>query len=120
MIERYSRPEMARWFTDACRFELWLEVELAACEAMEAEGSVPAGTAMSIRKAQLHPNPTRINELEQTTRHDVIAFLTHIEELAGPAARFLHLGMTSSDVVDTALALQMTRASGLIKEDLQS
>jgi len=111
MIERYSRPELAALWSDAARFALWLDVELAVCEAMEARGTVPAGTAAAVRaKAAGHLDPTRILAIEATTRHDVIAFLTHVEELAGEPARWLHLGMTSSDVLDTSLALATCRA----------
>ncbi|HTJ41069.1 MAG TPA: adenylosuccinate lyase [Kofleriaceae bacterium] len=111
MIDRYSRPELAALWADASRYALWLEVELAVCTAMEARGTVPAGTADAVRaKAAGRLDPARILEIEQTTRHDIIAFLTHVEELAGEPARWLHLGMTSSDVLDTSLALQTTRA----------
>ena len=111
MIERYSRPEVADMWADPARFALWLEVELAACTAMEAAGTVPAGTADQVRaKAAGKLDAARIRAIEATTRHDVIAFLTHVEELAGPPARWLHLGMTSSDVLDTSLAVQTTRA----------
>ena len=110
MIPRYSRPELAALWDDRYRFELWLEIELAVCEAME-DSLVPKGTARTIReKASGKLDAARILEIEQTTRHDVIAFLTHVEELAGEPARWLHLGMTSSDVLDTALALQTGRA----------
>lgn len=111
MIPRYSRPEFAALWSDAYRFELWLEIELAVCEAMEGQGTVPVGTASKVRTAAAGKlDPRRILEIEATTRHDVIAFLTHVEDLAGEPARWLHLGMTSSDVLDTALALQTTRA----------
>ena len=111
MIERYSRPEVAAIWADPARFALWLEIELAACKAMEAAGSVPAGTADKVRAAAAGKlDADRIRGIEATTRHDVIAFLTHVEELAGEPARWLHLGMTSSDVLDTALAVQTTRA----------
>jgi adenylosuccinate lyase len=111
MISRYSRPELAALWDDAYRFELWLVIELAACEAMEQVGTVPLGTAAKVRDAAAGKlNAQRILEIEQNTRHDVIAFLTHVEELAGEPARWLHLGMTSSDVLDTALALQTGRA----------
>ena len=111
MIERYTRPEFAQIWSDAHRFETWLRVELAACEAMEVEGDVPAGTAEAVRaRAAGSLSPARIGEIEATTRHDVIAFLTHAEEIAGEPARWLHLGMTSSDVLDTALALQCAEA----------
>ncbi|HEY6038152.1 MAG TPA: lyase family protein, partial [Kofleriaceae bacterium] len=111
MIARYSRPELAALWEDGYRFEQWLAIELAACEAMEQAGTVPAGTAAKVREAAAGKlNPARILEIEQKTRHDVIAFLTHVEELAGEPARWLHLGMTSSDVLDTSLALQTGRA----------
>ncbi len=111
MIDRYSRPELAALWSDDSRFALWLEIELAACTAMEARGTVPAGTAATIRgRAAGKLDAARILTIEATTRHDVIAFLTHVEELAGEPARWLHLGMTSSDVLDTALALQCCRA----------
>jgi adenylosuccinate lyase len=111
MIERYSRPDFAALWSDASRFALWLEVELAVCEAMEARNTVPAGTAAAVRaRATGNLDAARILEIEATTRHDVIAFLTHCEELAGEPARWLHLGMTSSDVLDSALALQTVRA----------
>src|SRR5882757_1031539 len=111
MIPRYSRPALAAVWDDKARFELWLEIELAACAAMERSGVVPAGNAERVRAAaggQL--DPERILAIEATTRHDVIAFLTHVEELAGEPARWLHLGMTSSDVLDTSLAIQTGRA----------
>src|SRR5512146_133061 len=115
MIPRYSRPELAALWDDGFRFELWLEIELAVCEAMETQNTVPVGTAQKIRAAaQTKLVPGRILEIEQKTRHDVIAFLTHVEELAGEPARWLHLGMTSSDVLDTALAIQTGRALGQI------
>ena len=111
MIPRYSRPELAQLWEDQYRFELWLEIELAVCEAMEQRGTVPAGTAAQVRGAAAGKlDPAKILEIEQTTRHDVIAFLTHVEQLAGEPARWLHLGMTSSDVLDTCLALQTGRA----------
>ena len=111
MIPRYSRPNLAALWTDAYRFELWLEIELAACAAMERTGTVPVGTADRVRAAASGKlDAVRILEIEATTRHDVIAFLTHVEQLAGEPARWLHLGMTSSDVLDTALALQTGRA----------
>lgn len=119
MIPRYTPPEFASLWSDKTRYATWLEVELAACEAMEASSLVPSGTAQAIRNLKLQPDPARIDEIEKTTRHDVIAFLTHVEELAGPPARFLHRGMTSSDVLDTSFALLLTRATDalLIRTD---
>jgi len=111
MIERYSRPELAALWNDQARFDTWLDVELAACRAMEKRGTVPAGSADKVADAAVgHLDASRILEIEATTRHDVIAFLTHVEELAGEPARWLHLGMTSSDVLDTSTALTCARA----------
>jgi adenylosuccinate lyase len=111
MIDRYSRKELRALWSDQRRYDTWLDVELAACAAMEHEGSVPAGTAGRVReRAAGRLSPARILEIEERTRHDVIAFLTHVEELAGADARWLHLGMTSSDVLDTSLALLLVAA----------
>src|SRR5512144_3132645 len=111
MIPRYSRPELAALWDDKYRFELWLDIELAACRAMERHGSVPVGTADRVRTAAAgRLDPQRILTIEQTTRHDVIAFLTHVEELAGEPARWLHLGMTSSDVLDSSLGILLGQA----------
>src|SRR5215831_4001755 len=115
MIARYTRPELAAIWSDDHRYETWLRVELAACEAMEAAGQVPAGSAAAVRaKAAGKLDPARILEHEERTRHDVIAFLTHVEELAGAPARWLHLGMTSSDVLDASLAIQLVEAADQI------
>jgi adenylosuccinate lyase len=112
MIARYTRPELTRLWSDQYRFDTWLRVELAACEAMEAVGVVPGGTAAAVQaKAAGKLDPARILEHEERTRHDVIAFLTHVEELAGEPARWLHLGMTSSDVLDASFALQLVAAT---------
>jgi len=116
MIPRYTPAEFATLWSSETRFAIWLEVELAACEALEAAGQVPGGTARSIRDLQLKLDAARIDEIEQTTRHDVIAFLTHVEELAGPQARWLHRGMTSSDVLDTSFAMLLVRATDAILE----
>jgi len=118
MIPRYSRPEMAALFEDVARYRTWLEVELAVCAAMERRGEVPAGVAARIRsKARI--DPKRVEELEATVRHDVIAFLTHVADSAGEDARYLHKGMTSSDLVDTALALTLTRACDLLAAEVK-
>ncbi len=110
MIPRYTPEDFAELWSDARKFATWLEVELAACEAMERAGIVPAGTAAKVRPFGEDLDPARIDEIEATTKHDVIAFLTHVEELAGEPARWLHLGMTSSDVLDTSLAILMRDA----------
>ena len=117
MISRYSREPMAGLFEDGSRYRTWLEVEVAATEAMERAGQVPRGVAARVReKATI--DPKRIDVLEGTTRHDVIAFLTQVGETIGPDARYVHLGMTSSDLVDTALALTLVRATDLLTSEL--
>lgn len=111
MIPRYTPPELGALWSQKSRYDAWLEVELAACEAMEEAGTVPRGTAARLRDKAISLDPERIEAIEATTKHDVIAFLTHVEELAGSDARFLHRGMTSSDVLDTSLALLLARAA---------
>jgi adenylosuccinate lyase len=112
MIDRYTRPALAKIWSDTRRYETWLQVELAACEAMEAASMVPPGTAAEVRgKASGKLDAKRILEHEERTRHDVIAFLSHVEELAGPSSRWLHLGMTSSDVLDASLAILLREAA---------
>lgn len=110
MIPRYTTPEMAAIWSPETKFQNWLEIEALASEAMEDMGTVPSGVAASARKATI--NIARIDEIEAETRHDVIAFLTSITEQMGDMGKFLHQGMTSSDVVDTGFAL-LLRASGL-------
>jgi adenylosuccinate lyase len=118
LIERYSRPAMAALFDDAARYRTWLEVEIAAAEAMERKGDVPRGATARIRE-RARVDAGRIDELERTLRHDVIAFLTQVGETVGEDARHLHLGMTSSDLVDTALALTLTRATDLLTREVE-
>lgn len=123
MIPRYSRPAMAWIWSDEARFTLWLEVEVVALEAMAELGLVPAEAARAVRvgaeaKRDAIVDPKRILEIEAETRHDVIAFLTHAEAVLGPEARFLHQGMTSSDLLDTAFALQLRAAIDLLLEDV--
>src|SRR5579862_3103745 len=117
MIPRYTHPEMGRIWSDQRRYETWLVVEIAAAEAMAVAGIVPADAARDIRERGAF-DIARIEEIEQTTQHDVIAFTTAVAEHVGPAARWLHFGLTSSDVLDTAQAIQMREASGLIIRDL--
>jgi adenylosuccinate lyase len=119
MIPRYTRPEMAAIWTDRRRLALWLEVELRVAEAMAARGRIPAEVAPRLRraceeKAERLLDPERIAEIERETRHDVIAFLTHVEAVIGADARYLHLGLTSSDLLDTTFALQLREASDLL------
>ena len=113
MIKRYTHPEMGAIWSEQRRYETWLEVELAATDAMADAGLVPAEAARELR-ARARFDIARIEEIEQVTQHDVIAFTTAVAEHVGPAARWLHFGLTSSDVVDTAQAIQMREASELI------
>jgi len=117
MIPRYTRAKMAAIWSDRNRYQCWLNVEIAALEAMVNEGLAPA-EALAEVQAKAAFDPERIEEIESVTRHDVIAFLTNVAEHVGPAARFLHLGMTSSDVLDTAYNLQLTQAADILLEDL--
>jgi adenylosuccinate lyase len=113
MIRRYTNPEMGSIWSEQRRYETWLDVELAAADAMAEAGIVPPEAAKELR-AKAAFDIARIEEIEQTTQHDVIAFTTAVAEKVGPAARWLHFGLTSSDVVDTAQALQMRQACDLI------
>ena len=117
MIPRYTNPEMGRIWSEQRRYETWLQVEIAAAEAMAAAGIVPAEAARDLRDKGAF-NIARIDEIEKTTQHDVIAFTTSVAEMVGPSARWLHFGLTSSDVVDTAQALQMVEACDLIICDM--
>jgi adenylosuccinate lyase len=119
MIARYTHPEMGRIWSDQRRYETWLLVETAAAEAMAAAGIVPPEAARDIRDRG-RVDVARIEEIEQTTQHDVIAFTTAVAETVGPSARWLHFGMTSSDVIDTAQALQMREACDLILKGLEA
>ena len=113
MIERYTLPEMGEIWTDAYKFKTWLDVEIAVCEAQAELGYIPAEAVAEI-KAKANFDPKRILEIEAEVRHDVIAFLTNVNEYVGDAGRYIHLGMTSSDVLDTALALQMVKSIEII------
>ena len=117
MIKRYTSPEMGAIWTDQRRYETWLQVELAAADAMAEQGIVPSEAARELR-ARAGFDIARIEEIEQTTQHDVIAFTTAVAERVGPAARWLHFGLTSSDVIDTAQAIQMRDACDLIVRDI--
>jgi adenylosuccinate lyase len=122
MIPRYSRPEMTAVWSPETRFRIWFEIEAAAAEAMAEIGLIPKGAAKTIRekgdKAKF--DTARIDEIERVTKHDVIAFLTHLAEFVGPDARFVHQGMTSSDVLDTCLAVQLRRASDILIADVEA
>ncbi len=119
MIKRYTHPDMGRIWSDQHRYETWLQVETAALDAMARAGIVPAEAAADVR-ARGAFDIARIEEIEQVTQHDVIAFTTAVAEKVGPSARWLHFGLTSSDVIDTAQALQMREACDLILQDLDA
>lgn len=119
MIPRYQRKIMADLWSLESQYASWLEVELAVCRAQEDLGLIPAGSAdEAAAKAVIDPD--RIAAIEEEVRHDVIAFVTSVEERVGPAARYFHYGLTSSDVLDTALALRLTRALDIILDDLDA
>lgn len=113
MIPRYTRPEMASIWDDENKFSIWLKIEILACEAMHKLGVIPTTDLKRIRKKAAF-NVDRINKIEEEVQHDVIAFLTCVAEHIGPSSRFVHKGMTSSDVIDTALAVQMVEAVDLL------
>jgi adenylosuccinate lyase len=119
MIPRYSRPEMAQLWEPEAKFRIWLEIETLAAEAMEGLKLIPRGTAASIRKRGGF-DIARIDAIELEVKHDVIAFLTSVAEKVGPDARFLHQGMTSSDVLDTYFNLQLVRAADLLIADVDA
>ncbi len=119
MIERYTRPAMGQIWTLENRYNAWLAVELAVCEAWHTLDRIPHEAICTIREKAAFDVP-RILEIEETTRHDVIAFLTSVEEHVGPDARFIHLGCTSSDIVDTANALLLAEAGALILQGLDT
>jgi adenylosuccinate lyase len=117
MIARYTHPAMGAIWSEERRYETWLQVELAATDALADAGVVPVEDARTLRQRAAF-DVNRIEEVERTTQHDVIAFTTVVAEHVGPAARWLHFGLTSSDVLDTALALQMREACDLILKDI--
>src|SRR5437870_8584512 len=118
MVPRYTRPQMGRIWEDQNKYQRWLDVELAVVETLAEESIIPKQDAAEI-KVRASFSVDRINEIEAEVRHDVIAFTTSVAEHVGPASRFFHFGLTSSDVLDTALALQVRDASAVILEDLE-
>ncbi|UNF29910.1 adenylosuccinate lyase [Bartonella krasnovii] len=120
MIARYSRPEMVAIWSPETKYRIWFEIEAHACDALAQLGVIPKEAAKVIwekgRAAEFDVN--RIDEIEAITKHDVIAFLTHLAEFIGPEARFIHQGMTSSDVLDTTLSIQLMRASDILLKDI--
>ncbi len=117
MIPRYTPPEMGRIWSDQNRYDIWLAVERAAADAMAAEGMIPVEAARDIRECGA-VNAARVEEIEQVTRHDIIAFTTAVAENVGSSARWLHFGLTSSDVLDTALAVQLRWSCDVLLADL--
>ena len=119
MVPRYSRKEMVDIWSDDSKYSIWLDIEVYALEGMELVGIVPKGTATAVKKKAVF-NSQRIDEIESEIKHDVLAFLTNISESVGPEARFIHQGMTSSDVLDTCLNIQLKKAGELIIKDLDA
>ncbi len=119
MIPRYSRPEMAAIWAPENRYRIWLDIEIHAAEAQAKLGVIPKSAAKAVRERGAF-DVARIDEIERETKHDVIAFLTNVAEHVGPEARFVHQGMTSSDVLDTCLAVQLVQAADLLLADLDS
>ena len=117
MINRYSRPQMAEIWTDDSKYGIWLKIETLAAEAMEKLGKIPVGTAREVR-AKGKFDSSRIRDIETEVKHDVIAFLTNIAENVGEPAKHLHKGLTSSDILDTCLAVQLDRATRILLDDI--
>jgi len=117
VIERYTRPEMGKIWAEENKFRIWLDIEILACEAQAQLGVIPSAAVKTIREKASF-NIKRITEIENEVKHDVIAFLTNVGENIGPESRFVHLGMTSSDVLDTALSVQMKQSGELLLNDL--
>ena len=113
MIDRYARPDMSAVWSEQGKYQRWLDVEIAVCEVQAERGTIPVEAVAEIRE-RAGFDVARIAEIEAEVRHDVIAFTTNLAEHIGPASRWVHYGMTSSDVLDTALALQMRDAGALI------
>ncbi|RFB78955.1 adenylosuccinate lyase [Methylovirgula sp. 4M-Z18] len=122
MIPRYSRPDMVAIWEPQTRFKIWFEIEAHACDALAELGVIPKESAKAIweKAGNVTFDVARIDEIERVTKHDVIAFLTHLAEFIGPDSRFVHQGMTSSDVLDTCLAVQLKRAADLLLKDIDA
>ena len=119
MIPRYSRKQMTDIWEEKNRFEIWVKIEISALEAMEELGTVPKGTAEKVDKNAKF-DVDRINEIEKEIKHDVLAFLTNLAENVGPESRFIHQGMTSSDVIDTCLNIQLKQSGEILLSGLDS
>src|SRR5437660_10469274 len=122
MLSRYARPEMTAIWEAQSRFKIWFEIEAHAADALAELGVIPKEAAKAIwaKASDVIFDVARIDEIERETKHDVIAFLTHLSEIVGPEARFVHQGMTSSDVLDTCLNIQLTRAADLLIADVDA
>ncbi len=118
MIPRYTRPEMGKIWTEQRKFETWLAIELSVCEALSELGEIPTEAVKEI-KGKAKFDVQRINEIEKVTKHDVLAFLTNVGESIGPLSRYLHYGLTSSDILDTSLAMLLKEASEIILQDIR-
>src|SRR6476646_5797556 len=120
MIPRYSRPEMVAIWSPETRFRIWFEIEAHACDALADLGVIPKEAAKTIweKGGAATFDVTRIDDIEREVKHDVIAFLTHLAEFVGADARFIHQGMTSSDVLDTCFNIQLVRATDLLLKDM--
>ena len=118
MIPRYTRPEMAKVWTEENKLQKWLDVELVALDGLARYGYIPRDIPSKVR-AKAKFNIQRVKEIEKVTNHDVIAFLTNVAEYVGPAGRYVHFGLTSSDILDTGLALQLVDASQILKREIQ-
>ncbi|MCX7592073.1 MAG: adenylosuccinate lyase, partial [Kiritimatiellae bacterium] len=119
MIPRYTNPEMGAIWSEENKFRTWLRIELLACEAMNQRGIIPDADLEQIRK-RANFDVKRIEEIESEVRHDVIAFLTNVAEYVGPSARYIHKGLTSSDILDTGLAVLMTQATDILIRDVKA
>src|SRR5882724_1599205 len=122
MIPRYTRPEMAAIWDAQTRYRIWFEIEAHAADAMAELGVIPKSAAKTIREkgSKATFDMARIDAIEREVKHDVVAFLTHVAEIVGPEARFLHAGMTSSDVLDTCFNVQLKRAADLLIADIDA
>ena len=120
MITRYSRPEMTQIWSQESKYSIWYEIEAHACDAMADLGTIPKKDAKAIWKVKDHIfDPKKIEDIEKVTKHDVIAFLTYLSNLIGPEnARFIHQGMTSSDVLDTCFNIQLVKACDILLQDV--
>src|SRR5512146_1817248 len=122
MIPRYARPQMTAIWSPETKFRIWFEIEAHAADALAELGVIPKDAAKKVwdkgRDAKF--DIARIDEIEREVKHDVIAFLTHLSEIVGPEARFVHQGMTSSDVLDTCLAVQLARAADILLADMDA